>query len=174
MSQQQSNASGAAAPMVPSHIDVTVQLPGDRSGVFRVRQLTPFDFASCAEPYSVMVGRINAGGTFGEIGAACFVHALLCVAATAEPLDDEARRAGVKGVVDPASLRRLALAFIELNLTRPGALREMGKFLGGFTELLKRAFGGNGELSSTPSTSSSATATPSTPPSESPLSISPA
>lgn len=166
-----SSASTVSSP-VASHVDVTVQLPGERSGVFRVRQVTPFDYSACGGAFERLVSRFGRTPTIGDLAIGSLGDALECVAATAEPLDESARVTGVRGVRDPASLRRLALAFLDLNVFALEGARELGKFVKEYSERLTRTFAG--APSSTSPTSSSATATPSTPPSESLSPTSPA
>jgi hypothetical protein len=172
-----SSAQQAVSSPIASHVDVVVQLPDNTSGTFRVRQITPWDYSAgggaCGEAFGRLLGRFSGVRDITQLSVGAQGDALACVIATAEPLDDNARRHGVRGVREIASLRRLSLAFLDLNVFAPEALRDTGKFVQAMTDRLVKLAGSTGATSSTSPTNSSATATPPSSPTESPSSGSP-
>lgn len=171
-----SSASASVSSPIASHVDVVVQLPDNTSGAFRVRQITPWDYSAdngrVGEAFGRMFNRCVIGGEFAEFTSPVYGDALICLVPTAEPLDDNARRFGVRGVRDLASMRRLALAFMEINLFDPEFAKEMGKFMTSLLAMMRRKVAERGltDASSSSPTNSSGSATPPSSPTESPSS----
>jgi hypothetical protein len=171
-----SSASASVSSPIASHVDVVVQLPDNTSGAFRVRQITPFDYSAnggeCGEAFGRLLGRFSGIRDITQFSVGAHGDAIACVIATAEPLDDNARRYGVRGVREIASLRRLSLAFLDLNVFAPEALRDTGKFVQAMTDRLLKLAGSrsDGTPSSSSPTNSSGSDTPPSSPTESPLS----
>ncbi|MBX3352087.1 MAG: hypothetical protein KF684_04080 [Phycisphaeraceae bacterium] len=170
------NTDFVASP-VPRHEDVFVKYPDGAVGTFRLRELGGFDLGKCVEDWTKLISRVRPGVDMDQALAAMHYDALQCVLRTAEPLDDNAKRRGIRVVQDDRSTVRLADAFLRLNVFNPEARERLGKLKSSMIDLLMTMVEHAIDTSpsakpTTPSTSSSGSATPSPTPVESPCTLS--